>query len=139
MNTKASTNFKTVSARKELWGDPQPQVAPKDITLEKLKGPVNKGIPKLFKNPGHDFSPRMSNCNTDLYDSIAIKNALEKTSSFKKAPSLVNMAQASERDNLIFNLDKDYLKELKRETRKKNFNLNDYLPNTLKKTMASNH
>lgn len=43
------------------------------------------------------------------------------------------MEGSAARDNIIFNLDAQYVDELKRERRLRNFNLQDYLPNTLKR------
>ena len=62
-----------------------------------------------------------------------MRNAFILTTNQKWVPTLVNMDSSPPRDNLIYNLDKDYLKDLKKETRKKSFNLNDYLPNSLRK------
>jgi len=46
---------------------------------------------------------------------------------------LFQMENSAARDNLIYNLDKDYINDLKRERRLSSFNLADYLPTSLKK------
>jgi hypothetical protein len=43
------------------------------------------------------------------------------------------MDGSAKRTNSIFRLDENYIQEVKRELRLKQFNLNNYLPNTLKK------
>ena len=58
--------------------------------------------------------------------------ALEKTR-LRKEPVLFQMEKSAARDNLIYNLDKDYINDLKRERRLSSFNLADYLPTSLKK------
>lgn len=51
-----------------------------------------------------------------------------------KPKALVDMSNSPTRDNSMYmNLDADYIKSVKKERRMRNFTLNDYLPNSLKR------
>ena len=65
-------------------------------------------------------------------DADSLAKALERTR-LKQSKALIKMEGSAVRDNIIFNLDAQYIEELKREKRLRNFNLQDYLPNTLKR------
>ena len=116
-NTKATTNFKTLSSRTELWGDPLPQPgyldnAKTDKRYWKMQG-VKPFDPKV---PGHIPSGK-EKCFTipDGYTYQGLKRGFEATTHLKKAPSLVNMASSPSRDNGMYQkLDPDYIKQVKR-------------------------
>lgn len=54
-----------------------------------------------------------------------------------KPKALVDMSNSPTRDNSMYmNLDADYIKSVKKERRMRNFTLNDYLPNSLKRDQS---
>ena len=55
------------------------------------------------------------------------------TSNLKCPKALVTMHKSPIRDNILYKLDEDYINDLKRETRKKNFGMADYLPNSVRR------
>ena len=74
----------------------------------------------------------------DGYSYETMKAGFEATTKLRKPKALVDMANSPSRDNSMYeHLDPQYIKLVKRESRKRNFTLNDYLPNSLKRD-ASN-
>ena len=70
----------------------------------------------------------------DGYSYDTLKRGFEATTVLKKPKALVDMANSPSRSNLIYDhLDPEYVKTLKKERRIRNFALNDYLPNSLKR------
>ena len=91
-NTKQATTFKTISGRRELWGDPTPQPEPRRFNIERVRGRAQGNLKFSSNRVGHDLTPKRSACATDLYDMSNLGRGFEKTTSFKKAPAMVNMA-----------------------------------------------
>ena len=74
----------------------------------------------------------------DGYSYSSLKAGYEATTKLRKSPNLVDMSKGAERSNDMFlKLDPEYIKEVKKENRKRNFNLNDYLPNSLKRDRST--
>lgn len=70
----------------------------------------------------------------DGYSEDNLKRGFEATTSQHKTKALVDMSNSPTRDNSMYmNLDPDYVKSVKKERRMRNFALNDYLPNSLKR------
>ena len=85
--------------------------------------------------PSYGSRPKMI---PDGYSYSSLKAGYEATTKLRKSPNLVDMSKGAERSNEMFlKLDPEYIKEVKKENRKRNFNLNDYLPNSLKRDRSS--
>jgi len=70
----------------------------------------------------------------DGYSYETLKKGFEATTKLRKPRALVDMAQSPSRDNAMYEkLDAEYIKLVKKERRQRNFTLNDYLPNSLKR------
>ena len=120
-NTKASTVFKTVSKRSELWGQPLPQ----PDFLDNSKTDKAFWLPKAVKRidsrvPGHlpitnDKRHRMP----DGYSYDTLKRGFEATTVLKKPKALADMAKSPSRDNMMYQgvLDADYIRQVKKERR----------------------
>ena len=112
-NSKVSANFKSLSSRKELWGNPKPQPPYLNNEKDDKRFWKMKGVKPFDPNvPGHIPADK-EKCFTipDGYTYQGLKNGFEATTHLKKAPSLVNMANSPSRDNGMYGkLDPDYIR-----------------------------
>ena len=118
-NTKASTTFRTISSRRELWGPalPQPDFI-NEKKQENLWQPKNL-IPFDPKINGHlPINPAKPFRVPDGYSYETLRKGFEATTRLKKPKALVDMAHSPSRDNVMYeHLDADYIKLVKKERR----------------------
>ena len=68
------------------------------------------------------------------YESERLKRGFEATTRMRlQTKTFVDMQHTSPRDNANYRLDPDYIKFVKREQKKKNFDFVDFLPNSLRR------
>ena len=87
------------------------------------------------KVPGHlPSAPKRPYRIPDGYSYETLRQGFEATTKLRKPRALVDMANSPSRDNAMYDkLDSEYIKLVKKERRQRNFTLNDYLPNSLKR------
>ena len=134
-NTKASTSFKGMSLRKELWGAPQAQPDFLDRTKITKEYWQPKSTLPFKSDIGHQPVNIKKPFNVpDGYSYETLKRGYEATTTLRNPKSLVDMSKSPQRDNQMYqNLDKDYIKTIKKEARMRKYALENYLPNSLRR------
>ena len=132
-NTKASTSFKGMSLRKELWGAPKAQ--PAFLDSAKIAKPYwqPKTVLPFKSDIGHQPSIVKKPFNIpDGYSYENLKRGFEATTTLRNPKSLVDMSKSPTRDNSMYGqLDEAYIRSVKKEARMRKYAFENYLPNSL--------
>lgn len=125
-------NIKGTSSRSELWGTPTAQPDFIGAGMVNKRNWAPKSVIPFKSAVGHQREKKPFSI-PDGYSYDTLRKGFEATTVLKKPKTLVNMAHSPNRDNSMYeHLDAEYIKAVKRERRQKNFDLSNYLPNSLK-------